>query len=215
MLAQALTAIEGRRLVEIGGDALEPGQKDHHVVAEALPEGHEHHRRQGQQRRGEETDGIEAAAQQGGEPAVYQAVFGIDPAKGNGRHHDRHQHRGVQSTAKPMDPRQLAVDQHGQGQGADHDRGHHSQQIQKGGACDPEKHRVGQQAPDIGQANEAQRLADIEAGLTEAHHQCHRCRNQHRQPDQHQGRGQKAPGRGGALAEIGLAHARQSTWARG
>ena len=115
VLPPANAAIELSGFIEVFGNALQPGQKDDHVVAEAFPKGHQHHRGQGEQRIGEETDRREGITKQRLAPAIDQAVFGIEPAEGNGGHHDRNQHRGVEGAAEPIHPRQGAVHQHRQG----------------------------------------------------------------------------------------------------
>jgi len=214
VLTPTLTAIELRRFVEVSRDPLETGQKNHHVVAQALPQGHDHHGRKRQQGIGEETNRLKTGTQERAEPSVDQAVLGVEPTKGNRRHNDRDQHRRVEGGPKPVDPRQLTIHEDRQRQRPQNHRRHHSKEIRQGRPQDLEEHRIRQQAPHIRQAHKAQGLRHVQAGLGEAHHQGHRRRDEHRQGNQHQRRGQESPGggRGGTGAEGTLSHIAPLWW---
>ena len=213
MAAPAVAAIEGRGLIELGRDALQPGQKNHHVITKTLPKGHQHHGGQGQGRQGQKADRGEDWAQPSPQPAIDQAVFGIEPAEGDRRHHQRHQHRRIEGAAKQGHAGQGSVDEHRQGQRTQHNRRHDADQIQKSGDHDAPQHRIGDQSPQVRRTDELQRLAEIKAGAAEGHHQGQQRRNQHRDRQEDQRWGQEGPGgeaagsdAGGGVGGVGLGH---------
>ena len=79
--------VDGGRLVEAGGDALEPGQKDHHLVARALPGRHEDDGVHGGLFVGQEVDGVQPQAHQDG---VDQAGVGVGVVEHRPQHGDDH-----------------------------------------------------------------------------------------------------------------------------
>jgi len=72
-------------LIELRRDALQAGQKSHHVVTRALPEGHQESPEGAAPAMGwlRKTDGGEVVSRAGQPAAIDQAVLGIEPAEGD------------------------------------------------------------------------------------------------------------------------------------
>ncbi len=92
LLPQA-RAVEARRLVQVGGNALQRGQKDDHVVAEVLPHREQDDRRQRPMRIPQPVDRLNAEVS---ERVVEQSVACVQQVAPHDRHGYERRHHGYE-----------------------------------------------------------------------------------------------------------------------
>lgn len=169
MLKKRRTAagpVDRGRLVEGGGDVPEGREVEDHVVAQALPHGHEHRGEQQHRAVGEEGDGLGDEAQFQ-EDRVDEAVAAQQPLPDQADHHRRGDHRGVEGGAEEADARDLRLHEDREGQREQHQAGDDDQEVEHAVAGRDPEVRVGQGASVVVEADEGAAAQDPGVGERE------------------------------------------------